>query len=109
MIVIFYTETYILPLLRVQLGIILFFLHFFSLFYLFLFFFFFFILFLQWEMPIPIYNTLMKLPASPPRDLVYIYIAKAVELNQAKVWMALFSKLLLLLYCIICLALFLSI
>lgn len=38
----------------------------------------------KWEMPIPIYNTLMKLPASPPRDLVYIYIAKAVELNQAK-------------------------
>lgn len=41
--------------------------------------------FFQWEMPIPIYNTLMKLPQTPQRELVYLYIAKAVELAQAKV------------------------
>lgn len=38
----------------------------------------------KWEMPIPIYNTLMKLPPTPQRELVYLYIVKAVELAQAK-------------------------
>ncbi|XP_042208112.1 integrator complex subunit 8-like [Homarus americanus] len=38
----------------------------------------------KWEMPIPIYNTLMKLPQTPQRELVFLYIAKAVELTQAK-------------------------
>ncbi|KAK3857934.1 hypothetical protein Pcinc_035842 [Petrolisthes cinctipes] len=38
----------------------------------------------KWEMPIPIYNTLMKFPQTPQRELVYIYIAKAVELALAK-------------------------
>lgn len=38
----------------------------------------------KWEMPIPIYNTIMKLPQTPQRELVYLYIAKAVELAQAK-------------------------
>ncbi|KAG7154198.1 Integrator complex subunit 8-like [Homarus americanus] len=40
----------------------------------------------EWEMPIPIYNTLMKLPQTPQRELVFLYIAKAVELTQAKVY-----------------------
>ncbi|KAK7065437.1 hypothetical protein SK128_001285 [Halocaridina rubra] len=38
----------------------------------------------KWDVPIPIDNTLMKLPPSPQRDLIYIYIAKSVELLQAK-------------------------
>ncbi|XP_064090172.1 integrator complex subunit 8-like [Macrobrachium nipponense] len=38
----------------------------------------------KWDVPIPINNTLMKLPPCPQRDLVYVYIAKAVELLQAK-------------------------
>ncbi|KAK4303799.1 hypothetical protein Pmani_024217 [Petrolisthes manimaculis] len=38
----------------------------------------------KWEMPIPIYNTLMKFTQTPQRELVYIYIAKAVELALAK-------------------------
>ncbi|XP_063860664.1 LOW QUALITY PROTEIN: uncharacterized protein LOC135100977 [Scylla paramamosain] len=38
----------------------------------------------KWEMPIPIYNTLMKLPQTPQRELVFLCIAKAVELAQAK-------------------------
>ena len=37
----------------------------------------------QWEMPIPVYNTLMKLPPSLPRDLIYLYLAKAIELSTA--------------------------
>lgn len=38
----------------------------------------------KWEMPIPIYNTLMKLPQTPQRELVFLHIAKAVELSQSK-------------------------
>ncbi|XP_045613669.1 integrator complex subunit 8 isoform X2 [Procambarus clarkii] len=38
----------------------------------------------KWEIPIPIYNTLMKLPQTSQRELVFLYIAKAVELAQAK-------------------------
>ena len=43
---------------------------------------------MNWELPIPVHNTIMKLPQSANRDILFIYVAKAEESTSSKSYKA---------------------